>query len=102
MNLTRKQILAGTYKYPADLVTLKPTRHFKERLSERGIGLECIPTVVRVTKDNIHSGKTKDNIHLNSVVVRLDYTSSKLLYIIMNPYDGAVKSLWFGNKKKGA
>lgn len=101
MNLRRSQILAGDYVFPTGLITLKHTNHFKARLEERGMGLQCIPTVVRVSRNNIHSAKTDDNKHLKSVVIRLDYTSSKYLFLILNPFDGAVKSLWFVNKKRG-
>lgn len=99
MNLTRTQILNGDFKYPEGFIALKPTNHFKERLAERGIGLECMPTQVRVTKDNIHSGKTNDNKHLHSVVIRLKYNKYTNLFMCINPYDGAGKSLWFEDKK---
>lgn len=97
--LTRKKILEGDYKYPQELVKLVKTVHFRERLEERGIGLECFPSMVRVTKKNIHSAKTDDGEHLISVVVRLDYTSSKYIFICFNPYDGYCKTVWFQTKK---
>ena len=100
MTLSRKDILNGDYKYPDSLIKLKPTRHFQQRIKERDGGLSCLPSYVRVTKDNIHSGKTKDGIHLNSVVVRLKYTSDKFLFIALNPYDGGAKSFWFRKIEK--
>jgi hypothetical protein len=102
MELTRTQILKGNFVYPDELVKLHPTKHFIERLDERGLGLDCIPTLIRVTKDNIHSAKTEDGTKLNSVVVRLVYNASKYLFIAFNPFDGGTKTLWFrdkGNKK---
>ena len=86
--------------FPSELVKLIPTKHFIERLEERGLGLNCIPTVVRVTKDNIHSGKTKNGVYLNSVVIRLDYTIKKYIFLAFNPNDGALKTLWFKEKQK--
>ncbi len=106
MDLTRTQLLTGSYIYPTELVKLVPTKHFVDRLNERGIGVDCIPTMVRVTKDNIHSGKTDNGKNLRSVVVRLKYTSSRYLFLCFNPIDGGLKTLWFRdkrfNKRKGA
>lgn len=98
IDLTRRQILEGNYEYPTDLVTLIPTKHFMERLEERQLGLDCIPTVVRVTKDNIHSAKTLDGVRLTSVVVRLNYTNYQYLFLVFNPYDGGLKTMWFRPK----
>lgn len=98
MELTRTQILKGNFIYPSELVKLHPTKHFINRLEERGLGIDCIPTLVRVTKDNIHSAKTEDGKQLNSVVVRLTYNTSKYLFLAFNPFDGAVKTLWFRDK----
>lgn len=98
MELTRTQILKGNYVYPNDLVKLRPTKHFLDRLEQRGIGVDCIPTLVRVTKDNIHSGKTEDGKELVSVVVRLKYTKYRYVFLAFNPFDGAIKTLWFKDK----
>ena len=98
MELTRTQILMGTYIYPSELVKLYPTKHCIDRLEERGIGLDCIPTIVRVTKDNIHSGKTEDGHKLISVVVRLLYSPTKYIFLAINPFDGGMKTLWFRDK----
>lgn len=38
MNLSRQQILKGNYIYPRDLVTLRPTKHIRERLVREGNG----------------------------------------------------------------
>lgn len=101
MELTRTQILKGDYEYPDKMIMLKPTRHFLNRLEERGIGINCIPTMVRVTRNNIHSGKTEDGKRLYSVVVRLRYTSSRWVFICLNPFDGGAKTLWFQDIQKG-
>lgn len=97
--LTRTQIVEGRYIYPSELVKLIPTKHFMARLEERGLGLDVIPTVVRVTRDNIHSGKTEDGHTLKSVVVRLKYTERSFIFLAMNPFDGAVKTLWFRDRR---
>ena len=99
MDLTRTQLLKGNFIYPNELVKLVPTKHFIERLEQRGLGIDCIPTLVRVTKDNIHSGKTENGKELYSVVVRLKY-NNKYLFLCFNPFDGAVKTLWFRDKSK--
>jgi len=100
MDLTRTQLLKGEYIYPEDLIYLKPTKHFVERLEQRGLGLECIPTMVRVTKDNVHSAKTDNGKELRSVVVRLKYSSTRYIFLCFNPFDGSLKTLWFRDKNK--
>lgn len=97
--LTRTQIVTGNYTYPSDLVKLIPTKHFISRLEERGLGLDVIPTVVRVTKDNIHSGKTEDGKILKSVVVRLKYNHRSYIFLAFNPNDGGLKTLWFRERR---
>lgn len=99
--LTKSQILDMGLTYPSRLVKLIPTKHFTKRLEERGIGLTCIPEYVRVTKDNIHSGKTKDGKRLKSVAIRLNYSTVYDLYLSFNPFDGALKTMWFRRKRNG-
>lgn len=98
MELTRTQILRGSFSYPEDFIKVYPTKHSIARLEERGLGLDCIPTLIRVTKDNIHSGKTEDGTTLCSVVVRLAYGRHKYIFLAINPQDGGIKSLWFRDK----
>lgn len=98
MELTRTQILRGNFSYPKDFIRVYPTKHSLERLEGRGLGLDCIPTLVRVTKDNIHSGKTEDGTTLSSIVVRLTYGRYKYIFLAINPQDGGIKSLWFRDK----
>lgn len=100
IELTRKQILQGNYIYPRELIKLKPTNHVRERLSERGMDLECIPSIVRVTEDNIYSAKCEDGKHLHSVVIRLKYTNTKDLFLCLNPFDAGWKSLWFRDSNR--
>lgn len=100
MSLTRTEILNGNYSYPSDLVRLKTTNHFMERLEERGIGVDCIPKIVRVTKDNIYCGDAEGN-ELVNVVVRLKYTSSRYVFLCFNPRDGVLRTIWFKDKRNG-
>lgn len=92
--------MKGNYVYPSELVKLKVTKHFIDRLEERGIGVNCIPTVVRVTKDNIYCAEAEGKT-LTSVVVRLKYNSSRYIFLCFNPIDGGLKTLWFKDKNKG-
>lgn len=98
MGLSRTQILKGNYNYPRNLIKLRTSKHFQERLEQRGYGIDCIPTLVRVTKDNIHSAKTDNGKDLNTVVVRLKYSSKRYLFICFNPFDGMCKTLWFKSR----
>lgn len=85
--------------YPSDFVKLRPTKHFVERLEQRGIGIECIPKLVRVSRDNIYCGEADGNI-LTSVVVRLNYTSNRYMFLCFDPRYGQLKTLWFKEKGK--
>lgn len=98
--LNKNQILDMDLTYPSKLVRLIPTHHFRKRLEERGIGLTCIPQYVRVTPQNIHSGKTKDGKKLISVAIKLHYSTLYDLYLSFNPFDGALKTMWFRKKNK--
>lgn len=100
IEIGRKRIIEGDFIYPTDLITLIPSRHFKQRITERGFFADVIPTAVRVTKNNIYCAKTMDGKHLHSVVIRLNYNKSTWLFICLNPFDGAAKTLWFEDKKK--
>ena len=99
--LKKNEILDMNLTYPSRLVKLIPTKHFNKRLEERGIGLTCIPEYVRVTRDNIHSGKTKDGKRLSSVAIKLSYSSTYDIYLSFNPFDGALKTMWFRRKRNG-
>lgn len=101
MDITRQNILKGNYIFPTELVYLKQTKHVKERILDRTTGLIVVPEYVRVTLDNIHSAKCDDGKHLHSVVVRLDYNKQKWLFMCLNPFDGALKTIWWTNKKHG-
>jgi len=92
--------LNGNYVYPSELVKLKTTKHFVDRLEQRGIGVDCIPTVVRVTKDNIYCGEAEGKDFVN-VVIRLKYNNHRYVFLCFNPQDGALKTLWFRDKKNG-
>ena len=101
-NLNRNQLLSGMFQYNKDLIELKYTKHYEERFKERSLGVECIPTVVRIKDENMYCGKTSDGASLSSIVVRLNYTSSKNLFLCFDPRNGVVKTLWFKDKKKRA
>lgn len=98
--LTKKEILHGKFLYPKDLITLRPTNHCLERIKERGQSLDILPSVVRITESNLQNGKTKDEKSVTSVVIKLDYTSRKDMYLCFNPFDGALKTVWYGNRQK--
>jgi hypothetical protein len=99
MSIPRTEILKGSYVYPEEMIKLRPTTHFLERLEERGIGIDCIPTLVRVTKDNIYSAEPEGNL-LRNVVVRLEYNSQTYLFLAFETKKGALKTLWFKDKRR--
>lgn len=96
MALTRQQILASNYRYPSHLISLKPTKHFLKRTQERVRGFNCVPTMVRITKDNIYCATlSKNRRSFSTVVVRLKYTNTSYIFVCFNPYNGYVKTIWF-------
>lgn len=98
-DLTKKEIIKRGCEYPKELFNLKYTNHVIERLNKRCIGLDCIPTVLRVTEENLFSGRPDVNNRLTSVVVKLKYHGTRYLYLCCNPYDGGLKTIWFRDDK---
>lgn len=100
-NLTRQQIINGNYRYPKHLIELNYSKHFKDRFSERGLSLDYVPSLVRITPNNIHSGKVCDcnKNRLTSVVIRIPYNGKKFMFLAMS-LDGTVKTIWFNGSRK--
>lgn len=95
MNLSRNEILKGKYYYPKGIINLKYTKHLFQRHKDRSNGLDAIPSVIRITPNNIHSGKSKNGKSLNSVVVKIK-TYKGNMFICLNPFDSYVKTMWYG------
>lgn len=100
MDLTRTQLLKGNYSFPKDFVKLWRTKHFAERLKERGMATLTLPSSVKIDKKNIHSGKTEDGKTLTSVVIRVPYTKDVYVFLCFDPNDGGLKTLWFRDKRE--
>lgn len=98
--LSREEILEGGYTIPDHFISLTQTEHVKDRIKERGGGIVFIPTKVKVTRENIYSAETADNITLDSVVVRLRYTKTKNLFMCIDPVSNALKTIWFKDRWK--
>lgn len=71
-------------------------------MKERDIGLHLIPTMVKITKDNIYCARTEDGKQFESVVVRLPYNRHRYVYLAFSPSDGALRTLWFKDKKNAS
>lgn len=98
--LTKEQVLAGGYHYPKTTIPLIPTNHVLRRIKERGVDYHQIPKYVNVTRDNIHSAKTYDGISIQSVVIKMIFDSENYLFLVLNPFDGGLKSAWLRSKKR--
>jgi len=97
--LTRKEILAGGYKWREGLIPLSLSLHAKRRIEERVDGeFPIVPKICRITKENICSGRTKDGKHLSSVKIRLDYKKDKWMFLVICPGSGIVKTLFINYK----
>ena len=98
-NLSRKEILNGGYKWREGLITLKLSKHAQRRVEERILGeLVIVPSICRITKENICSGRSKDGKSLTSVKIRLDYKKDQWMYLVICPWTGIVKTLYINYK----
>lgn len=97
INISRKDILAN-YKWREGLIPLSLSKHAKRRVEERVDGeFPIVPTVVRITRNNICSGRGKGK-KLTSVKIRLDYKTDKWMYLVICPNSGVVKTLYINYK----
>lgn len=102
--LTRKEII-NNWKWREGMIPLLLSNHAKRRVEERMLGeFIIVPTVCRITKNNICSGRTLDGKKLSNIKIRLEYTKDKWLYLVICPGNGVVKTLYINYKddKKNA
>lgn len=95
---SRSKILTEGIKWREGLIPLKHSKHSQERLKQRikGEFVVC-PTMVRITKDNIHSGVVKGG-KLSEVKLRLSYNWDTWLYIVIIVWTGTIKTLYLCSK----
>lgn len=96
--LNKKDILKGEYYFPKENLVLIPSRHALEMIENRKIDTNKIPMMICVTNNNIYSAKCRDGKRLHSVVIKLKYDKIKDLFICLNPFDSAMKTIWLNNK----
>lgn len=85
---------------PTDtVINLTYSRHSLCRKDDRHAGsLDVLPTVVRCSEKNIDSAYYIEGM-LKKIVVRLEYSKTKWLYLVI--VDGFfVKTLWWRDKTK--
>ncbi len=98
-NLNRKEVLEGGYEYRTGLIPLILSKHAIRRIAERIDGeFIIVPSVARITKENICSGRTKDGKFLTNIKIRLDYKRDKWMYLVICPSSGVVKTLYINYK----
>lgn len=100
MWLTKEDVLKGKYYYPKTEIKLIATNHVLIRMKERGLDPSQIPAQVKVTSENIHSAKTYDGITIKSVVIKSKFDDDRYLFLVINPFDGGLKSMWFRPKRR--
>lgn len=100
IRLSRKEIVAGEYKWREGLIPLLYSKHANKRLEERVNGeLVVFPTVVRITMDNLYNGSVRNEKILIEACVRIDYKRDKWMFIALNIRSGVVKSIWIDEKR---
>jgi len=96
--ISRKEILSGDYKWRGDLIPLVLSKHARRRVEERIDGeFIIVPSVARITKENICSGREKGG-YLTNVKIRLDYKRDKWMFLVICPATGVVKTLYINYK----
>ena len=94
-----KREVISNFKWRKGLIPLRLSNHAKRRVEERILGeFVIVPTVCRITENNICSGRSKDGKKLISVKIRLEYTKDKWLYLVVCPDSGVVKTLFLNYK----
>lgn len=91
-----------TMKLPnGDLLNLKYSKHAIERKEE--YGLEEVPKFVHLKPNYIIEIASRDNIHIRTCLIRLQYNKSKDILLAIRPYfkkqKAKVITLWTNHKK---
>lgn len=99
---SRKKILEKGMVFPQGWMELIYTNHALDRLKERGKGsLVAGPRNINVSTLNIYKGYSYDDKNLHKVIVRLEFSSSEWIFLVILPHERVVKSLWFTKKDDG-
>jgi len=97
-NYSRKEVIEK-FRWREGLISLQLSKHCLRRIEERVDGeFPIVPTMVRITKDNICSGRSQDGKKLSSVKIRLDYKRDKWMFLVICPFSGVVKTLYINYK----
>lgn len=89
---------------PKDIILkLRYTNHAKERMERDNYKLIVIPSVVKLTTDNVIEAYTEDNINLKKILIRVSYDRNRDIVLVLQPEfkkSGAkVITFWLNNKK---
>lgn len=97
--LSRSQITGGQYVYPSTL-KLRFTDHFLNRFEERREEFSVVPKRIIIGKHNIYSGEINSKSRIIRLVLRIEYTSSKWMFLCVDTRSGAVVTFWLRNKNE--
>jgi len=94
----------NTLVVPNILVNLQYTTHALERREREGKHdeLKVLPTIVRVTPENVFEVNTFDNIHCKKVSVRINYDFKRdiiLVLELLSESKAKVITFWLNSKK---
>ena len=97
-NYSRKEVIEK-FRWREGLIPLSLSKHAQRRIEERVDGeFPIVPTMCRITRENICSGRSKDGQRLSSVKIRLDYKKDKWMFLVICPSSGVVKTLYINFK----
>lgn len=87
---------------PEILVNLQYTGHAIERQQNRIGGLKAIPSIARITKENVFEVSTENDIDCKKVLIRIPYDRKRdivLVLELLSQEKAKVITFWLNNKK---
>lgn len=105
MNIYHKNVgFPTSLLLPKELIIkLGYTTHAQERKQrEQKYNISLLPSIVKITKENIIEAYTKDNQNLNKVRIQIPYDKRRNIIIILELFlktaFGKVITFWLNNK----
>jgi hypothetical protein len=88
---------------PEVLLDLRYTRHAEERKNRDDYKLLVVPTVIRITKQNIVEAVTEDNATLKKATIRVEFDRTRDIVLVLEPLFNVTKAkvvtFWLNNKR---
>lgn len=98
----RKIGFPDTLKIPSVTLQLGYTTHARQR-KDKDYNLLVVPTIVKIVPKNVIEIDTEDDININKMLIRIQYTKSQDMILVLNPNfkkrTASVITLWVNDKR---